>query len=98
MSDLDEYAKRVTQHLVDDGRIMEAGWITYKLHCIPVNAPEVQLQATRESFFAGAQHLFSTILTMLDGSQADESRMNQINKELRDFYVELCKKQGIPTR
>lgn len=83
----------LSRQLADQGKLIEAGWISLRIVAIPPNAPPVQLDNMRMAFMAGAQHLFSSILTVLDpGSEptdADMERMNLINKELSDFANEL---------
>jgi hypothetical protein len=61
-----EMIDELTKRLVDEGKIIEAGWISLRLTVIPKDAPEIQLNEMRTVFFAGAQHLFGSILSMLD--------------------------------
>lgn len=88
-----EVVDRLTRELVDNGRLVEAGWISFKLMVVPTNASQVQLDEMRNSFFAGAQHLFGSITTMLEaGEEATETdlrRMSQINTELDEFLQRL---------
>jgi len=85
--------KSITKKLADEGKIIEAGWIGLKMMSVPKDAGETQLREMRNAFFAGAQHLFSSILTMLDSgpneTEADLSRMDLIDKELRSFIKEF---------
>jgi hypothetical protein len=80
---------RLTRELTDRGKLIEAGWLGLRLAVISPTAPPVQLDEMRMAFFAGAQHLFSSILGILDpGSEAtdgDMARMDQIHTELREF-------------
>lgn len=81
----------LTKKLVDDGKLIEAGWQSMRLLAIPADASEVQLTEMRNAFFGGAQHLFGSIMSMLDlGSEpttADLRRMDQIEKELQEFIA-----------
>jgi hypothetical protein len=83
----------VTKKLVDDGKIIEAGWLGLRLLSIPQNAPEIQVTEMRQAFFAGAQHLFSSILSILDpGSEPTErdlARMSLIDAELQTFIKDF---------
>lgn len=59
------------------------------LASIPLDASADQLEEMRNAFFAGAQHLFSSIMTMFepgdDPTEPDLDRMTLIDKELRAF-------------
>lgn len=90
-SDHAELARKLT----DRGLLIEAGWMSYLYVVLPKNASDVQIRETRKAFFAGAQHLFATMLTVLEpGTEAtdnDLNRMTQINEELERFLDELRK-------
>jgi len=89
----------LTKKLVDDGCLIEAGWIAYRHLVLPKGASAVQIEECRIAFFAGAQHLFGSVLTMLDPeaepTARDLSRMHQINAELRSFITIFSAKHGI---
>ena len=80
---------RLSQELTDKGKLIEAGWIGLRLAAIPLDAPAIQLEEMRNAFFAGAQHLFSSIMMLLeegpDATDSDVSRMDLIDRELREF-------------
>jgi hypothetical protein len=87
--------------LTERGRLVEAGWVGFRLAAIPMHAPKAQLEEMRSVFFAGAQHLFSSIMTILDPGQeptdADLARMGQIAEELERFiraYEASIKTEG----
>jgi hypothetical protein len=91
---------KVTRKAVADGLLIEAGWLGMREMAIPPDAPEIQLEEMRMAFFAGAQHLLGSIMTMLDpGSEeptpADEIRMGQIADELNRFVEGFKVKYGI---
>lgn len=79
----------LTKALVDQGKLIEAGWLSYRYKVIPRGAGPVQIEESRRCFFAGAQHLFGSIATFLDGgdepTENDLRRMDQIDAELRAF-------------
>lgn len=83
------YLERLSRELTDKGKLIEAGWVSLRLAAIPPNAPAVQLQEMRNAFFAGAQHLFSSIMTILDPdgepTADDLKRMDLIDNELCEF-------------
>lgn len=76
----------------DAGRLIEAGWISLRIAAIPADAPQVQLDGMREAFFAGAQHLFSSIMGVLDAgedpTEDDLRRMSLIQAELDAFIAD----------
>lgn len=83
----------VTKALVDSGKPIEAGWALYRHQVLPRECSQAQLDETRKAFFAGAQHLFGSIMTMLDPgtepTDADLTRMDRIHEELAAFVRSL---------
>lgn len=92
--------ERITKELVDRGKIIEAGWQGLRLLSIPADAPAIQLTEMRQAFFAGAQHLFASIVTMLEAgtepTDVDLSRMTAIDVELREFLKDFKLRYGEP--
>lgn len=88
-----QFLEQLTKRLANEGRLIEAGWVSLRLAVIPLNAPPAQLDDMRLAFMAGAQHLFSSMIEMLDpGSQEtpdDLRRMDLINDELEAFAKEI---------
>lgn len=87
------HLERLSRELTDQGRLIEAGWISLRLAAIPLNAPPVQLEEMRNAFFAGAQHLFGSLMTILDPGEVeptdqDLARMDLIDAELKAFIAE----------
>jgi hypothetical protein len=83
----------LSKRLADEGKLIEAGWIGLRLAVVPFDAPAVQLEEMRNAFMAGAQHLFASIMMILDPGEmetpADMRRMTLIDAELREFAKEL---------
>jgi hypothetical protein len=88
-----QFLETLSRKLADEGKLIEAGWVSMRLHAIPLNAPAVQLESMRMAFMGGAQHLFASIMTILDprteGTEADLRRMDLIHEELESFRREL---------
>jgi len=63
------------------------------LPALPPNAPQIQIDECRWAFFAGAQHLFASIISIMDADAEptanDLRRMDQIHAELQKFAKEL---------
>lgn len=81
--------EEVTKKLADDGKIIEAGWVGMRMMALPKDAPAIQIEEMRNAFFAGAQHLFGSIISMLgpeaEPNDTDLRRMDLIDAELRQF-------------
>ncbi len=79
----------LTKDLTDKGRLIEAGFAAFAHFTIPKDAPAVQLREMQLAFMAGAEHLFSSIMGILDPgeepTEADLGRMDLIHKELDDW-------------
>lgn len=78
-----------TKHLVDEGKLIEAGWVSLKLTAYPNGMTPDQEQQLRQAFFAGAQHLIASICSFLepdaDITDKDLQRMNNVQRELDEF-------------
>ena len=89
---LDELARQ----LVDAGKLIEAGWVSLRMTVLPPDASETQLDETRFAFFAGAQHLFASIMSFLDSdmepTERDLLRMSKLQTELDEFLEEMKRK------
>lgn len=98
--DQKDRVEQLTKALNDEGKIIEAGWVSYQLLVIPSHASQVQITESRQAFFAGALHLFSSIMTVLESGEeatpADLRRMDKIHEELNKFSASLLAqiKQG----
>lgn len=84
-----EAVDAVCKAAVDNGKLIEAGWLAMKLTAIHPEASPNQIAEMRLAFFAGAQHLFSSIMGILDPesepTERDLARMDLIHKELGEF-------------
>lgn len=93
---------RFAQELTAKGKLLEAGWLGFRLAVVPPDAPPIQLDEMRMAFFGGAQHLLTSIMTMLDPgaeeTDADLERMNQIQAELAAFEHEFAQRHGLRPR
>jgi hypothetical protein len=89
---------KLERELVDRGLLIEAGWIGLRIAAISPDASQLEM---RGAFFAGAQHLFASILGVLDGdaepTEQDLRRMDMVAKELETFINEFSKKHGLTT-
>lgn len=92
-TDKEQLAERLTKEAADKGKLIEVGWTALRVLVIPPNASEIQLREMRMAFMAGAQHLFATVLSILEPgtepTEADMKRLDLIQKELDDFAQEM---------
>jgi len=100
MNNFDKIIGDFTKKFTDDGKIVEAGWQAYRMLAIPPNAPEIQVRECRLAYFFGAQHLFASMMGVLDdGSEptdADLRRLDQINAELESFIAQFKQSTETP--
>ncbi len=83
----------LSKALTDQGKIIEAGWVSLRLMAVPKDASQTQLDEMRNAFFAGAQHLFSSMMTIMEPGEEptdkDMDRMSLIQKELDGFISDF---------
>jgi hypothetical protein len=87
------FLERLSRTLADQGKLIEAGFVGMRLACDLQDAPADQLREMRMAFFGGAQHLFSSIMTILEPgaepTDKDLARMALIQTELQEFIKDL---------
>lgn len=97
-----EAVDQLTKEWIDKGKIVEAGFAALRLAVIPTDAPEVQVSDMRMAFFAGAQHLFASIVSVMESGTEptadDLRRMDLIEKELAEFAAALNLDVKLPPR
>lgn len=85
----EKLAIELTKKFTDAGLIIEAGFAGFKLMAYSSNLPAAQEEELRNTFFAGAQHLFSSIMNVLDSgeepTESDLNRITLIDNELKKF-------------
>lgn len=86
---LDELAKR----MVDSGKLIEAGWVAMRMTKMSATIPESQVRNMRLAYMAGAQHLYASMMQIMDAgtepTDADLRRMGLIDAELNALVNEL---------
>ena len=74
---------------MDKELLIEKSWLSYRQSVIPKNAGPTQLIESRRAFYAGAQGLFTILVTILEPGQeatdADLATMDGIDAELKRF-------------
>lgn len=83
----------IAKQLTDDGKLIEAGWQMMRALVIPPHISDARVEEQRKAFFLGAQHLYASILGVLDADDeptaADLQRMEHIHNELEAFRMEV---------
>ena len=97
-----EITKNLTDVLIAEGKLVEAGFVGLKVLVMAPNASQTQIDEMRMAFFVGAQHMFASMMAMLDpGGKPTETelvKMNMIYKELQTFVAEFELKHGLATK
>jgi hypothetical protein len=92
-SEVRKIAEEVTKHLADGGELIEAGWIGLTVALKLQETSPTQQREMRQAFFAGALHVFTSIMAFLEPGQEptekDMDRMTQLSEELTRFQKEL---------
>lgn len=88
-----DLADAILKDWANRGKIIEGGWEALVVVSGLVNAPEQQIREMRRAYMMGAQHLFSSIMSVLDpGSEPteqDAKRLSMIHDELEAFRRSL---------
>lgn len=95
-----QYLEQLSRKLADEGKLIEAGWVAFRAFAVPPDASPPQLSAMRIAYMSGAQHLFASIMTLLDpgeeATEADFARLDLISTELETFYNQMKLRYGKP--
>jgi hypothetical protein len=90
---VEQAADEASKIFADQGRLIEAGWASYRVFVVAPDAGEEQLRQLRMAFMSGAQHLWGAFHSFLDpGDEATErdlKRMDLIDAELRKVASEF---------
>lgn len=74
-------------------KIMDSAWRSYSEQVIPLDAPDIQRQECRRSFYAGAGALFGGVMKMLDPGEDptldDLAKMDALQTELDQFNADV---------
>ena len=96
----EEKLRWLTRKLNDEGKLIEAGFVGLRLAAFPPDVSDLQVREMRMAFFAGAAHLFNSIMNVMtedrEPTDADMKSMELIQKELDLFMVEFEAK--LPTK
>lgn len=98
----EQLAAELAKVATDKGHLLELGWIGMLRYVVPKDAPETQVSEMRKAFFMGAEHLFASIMSILDPgaepTEKDLDRMTLIHNELDAFRKEVTTYHTAPER
>jgi hypothetical protein len=93
---IEQVASDITKEFTDRGKLVEAGWAAFHHLVLPKDAPAVQIREMRLAFMAGAEHLFSSIMNILDPGEeptaSDLRRMDLISNEIDEWRGRLSER------
>jgi hypothetical protein len=75
--------------------IIEAGWRSLKAASVDPDAPTIQLEEMRNAFFAGAQHVFSSVVRTDKPDHEMAATLQAIDAELAAFIEDHNVRHGI---
>lgn len=89
----DQIIHKTTEELVDQGKLIMAGFAAYRKTVMSPDAPEIQVRECFLAYMAGCQHLWASMLEFLEpGDEVtakDEKRVDLIFKELQEISGHL---------
>lgn len=98
----EDMAVELARIATDRGHLVELGWISMLLHVIPKDSSPTQVSEMRKAFFLGAEHLYASIITVMDEGEGvtekDLERMANIHDELQAFRKEVTTHHTAPGR
>jgi len=84
---------KILAEWADKGKIIEGGWMAYVATSGLESAPELQRKEMRKAYLLGAQHLYASIMGIMDPgtepTDKDMRRMSLIHDELEAFRRSL---------
>lgn len=88
MADTD-FLLKLQRQLADEGKLVEAGWVGFRISVVPKDAPPIQLSEMKMAFMAGAMHVFTAMMSVLEPgaeeTEADMRRMTLLHQEIEKF-------------
>ena len=90
-----EQFKQQAHEMLQDGRVLEAGWIVNLRMGAPPEATENELYVARCGFFFGARFMLEIMVDAQRASEQDLRRtVANLRKELETFGAQLVKDAG----
>jgi hypothetical protein len=74
----DETLERLTNEFMDEGQVLEAGWVGFRAMCLPKDVHPETEAAFRQVYFIGAKCL----MTAMEVTHFSQHRITQLQAEL----------------
>jgi len=98
---INDATQALSRQLTEEGKLIESGFVIMRATAIHPDASPEQVEDMRSAFFAGAQHLWGSIMSMLDPgpneTPGDLRRMAKIQAEL-DRFIAAFEAKHMKTR
>lgn len=92
---INDFAQQLVEEAAKQGKLILAGWLALKLQAARGGATKQQLENLRMAYYAGAEHLFSSLMNIMDPNEeitnADMEKMGLISNELQAWREEVQK-------
>lgn len=100
-NDANQIATEVSKRFLAEGKLIEAGFAAFIALSFRGTPDDQQLEQLRVAFFGGAQHLWGTLVNVIDPdaepTEADLKKMALIQSEMDAFITDFAKRH-IPTK
>lgn len=84
---------KILREFAARGMVVEGGWRSLMVMWGLTGAPEVQKMEMRRAFYAGAQHVFGSIMGLMgpgqEPTEREEKVLSDIHNELDKFAKEM---------
>jgi hypothetical protein len=92
-----DIATALTKKLAEEGKLIEGGFAAMQIIMLD-GAPREKIDEMRIAYMAGAEHLFSSMIAIMDPgeepTEADLKRMDLIHAELQGWRDVLAARVG----
>ena len=93
---IERAAHGLTKDITDKGKLIEAGFAAFASFVIAKDALATHLSEMQLAFMAGAEHVWSSVMNMLDPdeepTEADLRRMDLIQREIDEWRGRLSER------
>ena len=92
-AEFDAEIAKLAKAATDKGLLVALGFLGFRRFFLGKDATDRQVADAQRAFYAGAQHLYGSIMGILEeGAEPTENdlkRMALVDAELRDFYEQM---------
>jgi hypothetical protein len=86
--------RRLSEQAAAHNNLVEAGWISYRLHVIPPEIDPGDVELMRMAYFGGAVHLLADLVAQLRQAKYEPvgdflGHLQRLNRELLDYIDDI---------